>query len=107
MPDVSSVEARWRDDVAASKHIILPGAREALSIHRLAECLLAHSSGDWGIVDTRDMVANTKAAVGRGRVLSAYAIDPDKPCKGYGENTFWIITEGDRSITKVLLPSEY
>jgi hypothetical protein len=27
------------------------------------------------------------------------AIDPAKPCKGFGDNTLWIITEGDRSAT--------
>jgi hypothetical protein len=39
--------------------------------------------------------------------LSAYPIDPAKPCKGFGDNTLWIITEGDRSATTFLLPSEY
>ena len=40
------------------------------------------------------------------RILSAYAIDEAKPCKGFGENTLWIITEADRSVT-TLLPLEY
>ena len=31
------------------------------------------------------------------RILSAYPIDPSKPSKGFGQNTFWIITEADRS----------
>ena len=39
--------------------------------------------------------------------FSAYPIDPAKPSKGYGENTLWIITEADRSVTTFLLPSEY
>jgi len=29
------------------------------------------------------------------------------PCKGLGENTLWIITEADRSVTTFLLPGEY
>ena len=33
------------------------------------------------------------------RILSAYPIDPAKPSKGYDENTLWIITEADRSVT--------
>jgi hypothetical protein len=31
------------------------------------------------------------------RILSAYPIDPAKPCNGFGENTLWIITEANRS----------
>jgi hypothetical protein len=41
------------------------------------------------------------------RILSAYPIDPARPCKGSGDNTLWIITEADRSATTFLLPSEY
>ena len=36
-----------------------------------------------------------------------HPIDPAKPCKGFGDNTLWIITEGDRSVTTFLLPDEY
>ena len=32
---------------------------------------------------------------------------PVKPCTGFGENTIWIITEADRSVTTFLLPDEY
>jgi hypothetical protein len=41
------------------------------------------------------------------RILSAYPLDPAKSSKGYGENTLWIITEADRSMTNFLLPDEY
>jgi hypothetical protein len=41
------------------------------------------------------------------RILSAYPIDPAKPCEGFGDNTLWIITESDRSVTTFLLPDEY
>ena len=41
------------------------------------------------------------------RILSSFAIDPAKPSKGFGDNTLWIITESDRSVTTFLLPSEY
>ena len=52
--------------------------------------------------------ATNDEAVSEGlRILSAYAIDPAKPAKGYGENCLWIITEADRSATTFLLPSEY
>ena len=41
------------------------------------------------------------------RFLSAYPIDESQPCEGFGDNTLWIITEWDRSVTTALLPSEY
>ncbi len=41
------------------------------------------------------------------RILSACPIDPAKPCKGFGDNCLWIITEADRSVTTCLLQDEY
>jgi hypothetical protein len=41
------------------------------------------------------------------RIIPAYPIDLATPCKGYGENCLWIITEADRSVTTFLLPDEY
>jgi hypothetical protein len=60
-----------------------------------------------GAVCKEDAATNDAALKDGGRLLSAYAIDPAKPCKGWGENTLWIITEADRSVTTFLLPSEY
>jgi hypothetical protein len=54
-----------------------------------------------------DAGSNNHAIEDGGRILSAYPIDPAKPCKGFGDNTLWIITEGDRSATTFLLPEEY
>lgn len=45
-------------------------------------------------------------AAGEGRILAAYPIDPHRPSAGYGDNTLWIITEADRSVTTLLLPNE-
>jgi hypothetical protein len=42
-----------------------------------------------------------------GRILAVYAIDTTRPSKGDGENTLWIITKADRSVTTLLLPEEY
>jgi hypothetical protein len=64
--------------------------------------------GDWGIVSARRPQQQLRGAVAHGgRILSAYPIDPAKPCKGYGDNTLWVITEADRSVTTFLLPGEY
>lgn len=71
-------------------------------------CLRRHGAGDWGVV-TSDAKRQNDAAVksGEDRVMSAYPIDPAQPCLGYGDNTVWVITEWDRSVTTVLLPDDY
>jgi hypothetical protein len=84
-----------------------PGALEACPAEHLNRCLYRHSRGDWGNVCPEDAATNNEAVKAGYRVLSAYPIDPAKPCKGFGENTLWIITEADRSVTTFLLPSEY
>lgn len=83
------------------------GAAEALSPWQLRRYLDRHQSGDWGCVCPEDAETNFLAVEEGSRVLSAYPINPDLPCKGYGENCVWIITEADRSVTTFLLPSEY
>lgn len=61
--------------------------------------LIRHASGDWGEVDAEDSAANDRALVDGDRILSAYTL-PD-------ETRIWIITEADRSVTTILLPSDY
>ena len=58
-----------------------------------------HASGDWGDLCPEDKEANDDALRVGARVLSAYHTDSGQ--------TFWIITEADRSVTTVLLPEEY
>lgn len=84
-----------------------PGALEACQQDYLMQCLKRHQSGNWGNVCEEDAETNNKAVAMSSRVLSAYPIDPTKPCQGFGENCLWIITEADRSVTTFLLPSEY
>src|SRR5690348_930901 len=84
-----------------------PGAMRQCSLGHLALCLARHACGDWGEVSKQDTASNNEAVKHGFRILSAYPIDPAKPSKGYGQNTLWIITEADRSVTTFLLPSEY
>ena len=58
-----------------------------------------HRCGDWGDLGAEDKEMNEKALVSGDRLLSAY----------HDRNgvKFWIITEARRSMTTVLLPSEY
>jgi hypothetical protein len=92
---------------ALGQIVATPGALEASPPDYLYRCLFRHSRGDWGNVCAEDAASNHEAVTEGLRILSAYPIDPAKPCKGFGENTLWIITEGDRSVTTFLLPEEY
>jgi len=93
--------------------IITPGAM--LAEINLGALLRRHATGDFGVVSDEDAEVNRAAAAGTdtealatdGRILSAYPIDPDKPCVGHGENTVWILTEADCSRTTILLPEEF
>ncbi|MDE1142907.1 MAG: hypothetical protein V4793_25935 [Paraburkholderia tropica] len=62
--------------------------------------VLRHQRGDWGSLDEQDRAANDRAVHGRTRILSSYEV-------GARREKIWIITEADRSVTTVLLPSEY
>ncbi len=84
-----------------------PGAIQACGQELLAKCFGRHVQADWGIVCQEDAMTNDDALKHGNRILSAYAIDEEKPSKGWGENTVWIITEADRSATTILLPREY
>jgi hypothetical protein len=89
------------------KVVATPGALEHTNPWQLEVYLGRHVRGDWGCVCPEDAATNAEAVRHGSRILSAYPIDPAKPCKGYGDNTLWLITEGDRSVTTFLLPSEY
>lgn len=82
-----------------------PGALERVQPERMAQCLGLHGTGDWGLVDEEDWRANDEALQHGARLLSVYLVDPEQPAE-WGAR-FWIITEADRSVTTVLLPSEY
>jgi hypothetical protein len=68
--------------------------------------LKRHRSGDWGEMSEDDKEANDQAIAFEGgddpemrsRVMSSYTV---------GDGTVWIITEWDRSVTTILLPSDY
>jgi hypothetical protein len=58
-----------------------------------------HKSGDWGEMSEEDWQKNDLAAQEGGRVLSVYIASNGVK--------FWIITEGHRLMTTVLLPEDY
>jgi hypothetical protein len=61
--------------------------------------LRRHMTGDWGEVSPEDAAENNLSVIRGFRILSAYRA-PDG-------TRFWIITEADRLVTTLLLPSEY
>ena len=79
--------------------VATPGVLAELTRPDIWKALRRHECGDWGVVDDEDKAANDAALVNGSRVLSAY-----RSANGV---KFWIITEWDRSVTTVLLPSEY
>ena len=82
--------------------VLTPGAATALKSAgvSLANLLVRHLSGDWGTLCESDREENELSLREGFRLLSVY------PLAESGE-TLWIITEGDRSATTLLLPSEY
>jgi hypothetical protein len=57
-----------------------------------------HCSGDWGDLCADDVAANVHAIQHDLRVLSAYVV---------GDAKLYVITEWDRSVTTLLMASEY
>jgi len=86
---------------ALGQVVATPGALEALEEagQLPQEFLHRHVVGDWGELDEHDRQANERAVHGGDRILSAY-----RTKKGA---KVWVITEYDRSVTTLLLPSEY
>lgn len=65
------------------------GAAQFCSLDYRYQCLLRHMVGDWGVVCAEDKASNDQALIDGDRLLSAYPIDPAKPCKGHGDNCLW------------------
>ena len=75
--------------------------------------LSRHLHGDWGDCCADDAATNEFAVTQQVRLMSVYRlVDPVKLANTPSDKrsdlpTIWIITEADRSVTTLLLPSEY
>jgi hypothetical protein len=78
--------------------VITTNAANLLTADETADGLRRHATGDWGDLCPDDAGQNDSALTAGGRLFSAY---------GSGGRRFWVITEADRSVTTVLLPSDY
>jgi hypothetical protein len=76
-----------------------PAAMAALTLEEMAWGLARHLSGDWGDLDAEDVRENEFSLKEGFRLFSVY--------HGANGTKFWIITESDRSVTTILLPSDY
>lgn len=79
--------------------VATPGVLEVLVPEEMMDFLRRHAHGDWGTLYEEDKIANNQALTSGGQILSAYITSNGRKV--------WVITEGDRSVTTLLLPSEY
>ena len=94
---VQTVEARF-----PLGHIFMtPGAEAALeeADQTPFEFFQRHVRGDWGDLDEHDRQLNEASVDGEGRLLSVYHTSR--------HTKLYVITEWDRSVSTILLPSEY
>mgnify|MGYP000747691205 CR=1 FL=1 len=73
--------------------------RDQRGDEEVREAIARHMRGDWGDVCYADWQENDFSVTNGFRILSSY--------RTKGGIKFWIITEWDRSVTTLLLPSEY
>lgn len=80
--------------------VATPGALDLLDRNGInaTPFLARHQYGDFGTLCAEDIRENLSSIKGGLRILSAYDV---------GSERLWIITEADRSVTTMLLPSEY
>ncbi|KVN59758.1 hypothetical protein WM03_24645 [Burkholderia ubonensis] len=85
---------------ALGRIVATPGVLDLLDRHGIAadQFLRRHITGDWGDVPPEDAKSNWLAVTHGSRILSRFSV---------GGERCWIITEADRRVTTLLLPSEY
>ena len=78
-----------------------PGALRAMEKAEQSpfELLRRHVAGDWGNLPEEDKEENERSVEHGLRIFSAYKLETGVKV--------WLITEWDRSVTTLLLPSEY
>ena len=80
--------------------VATPGALDALETtgEDALNFIARHLTGDWGDLDDEDKQENEFSVENDLRILSVYQLNDG--------TKIWIITEADRSVTTILLPSE-
>ena len=86
---------------ALGRLVATPGALELLtrSAQTPLEFLARHARGDWGECCSEDASENDFSVKAGFRIFTVY--------RTRNGEKLWVITEADRSVTTLLLPSEY
>jgi hypothetical protein len=79
--------------------VATPNALQSISQDDILVAIKRHQAADWGDLCDADRRENDISLRNGGRLLSVY-----HSANGV---KFYIITEGDRSVTTVLLPEDY
>ncbi|RMP20282.1 hypothetical protein ALQ26_00119, partial [Pseudomonas amygdali pv. lachrymans] len=100
----SNTEARSHDALFELGRVVLTHSVQSLLENNsldVMQYLRRHATGDWGEISNDDWDSNQQALSAEGRLFSGYDIDAGD------ETRLWIITEVDRSVTTIMLPSDY
>ena len=81
--------------VVSTRNALAFAEKEKIDLMAL---LIRHQQGDWGDVCEEDRESNEAALTMQSRIMSNYR---------FAEDSIWMITEADRSVTTILLPSDY
>ena len=87
---------------ALGRIVMTSGVAELVASGVIADPMhyvLRHALGDWGDLCDEDKAVNQRALRQGHQLISVYQIGP--------HTKVYVITEGDRSVTTLLLPSEY
>jgi hypothetical protein len=79
--------------------VITQAAIAEISWEDILAAVRRHVHGDWGNVEPEDRQKNDTALLCDDRLLSSY--------QSVRKIEFWILTEWDRTVTTILLPSDY
>ena len=79
--------------------VITPASDQALQPLDVYTAIKRHQRGDWGDISEEDRAENELSLREGFRLFSVYHSEAGVK--------FWVITEADRSVTTVLLPSDY
>ena len=89
----------WGPIYRLGRVVLTPKARARVSDDEVATALLRHSRSAWGERYGAFRWRRPRPALDDCRVLSAY--------RAHNGTPFWIITEPDHRLTRVLLPEDY
>lgn len=89
----------WGPIYRLGRVVLTPRARATVSDDEVATALRRHARAAWGECPRAAWRRRPRPILDDCRVLSAY--------RAHNGTLFWIITESDHRLTRVLLPEDY